>query len=264
MENLRWILIIVGVLILVGIVLFANPNRPSKPARPRKGAGKRRSRQRVEPVLDTPADEESGGKDGMQQQAIAGLDVGKSDADTPDGDGGPQVTDADYTGAAQSKTNQTSTDARAPGDKGSGQSPPGPGDDQIVTLYVVAIQRHPISGVELLDAALKAGLKFGAQDIFHRLPQGSEKPMFSMANLTAPGHFDRTSWNLFETQGVTLFMTLPGPTSALVAWDAMLATAERLGELLKAEVQDKQRQPLTRQSIAHQREAMRNFDRQKH
>lgn len=258
MEHLRWILIAVGVLILVGIILFANPNRPSKSTRPRKPGNRGRARRRVEPVLDTGTGGTSVNPDNMEQQPIAGLEA--SDAEpapdnTADSDtDNTEVTQADY--AAAPSDPPQAADA-APQETV-------PGADQIVTLYVVAHQRHPISGVELLDAALKAGLHFGEKDIFHRLPQGSDKPMFSMANLTAPGHFDRTAWNLFETQGVTLFMTLPGPTSALVAWDAMLATAERLAELLKAEVQDKQRQSLTRQSIAHQREAMRNYDRQKH
>lgn len=272
MEHLRWILIIVGLLILIGIVLFANPNRSLKPAKPRK----RSSRQRVEPVLGADSEPtQSASDDDMQQQPIAGLE--KAPARNVDGDAQPSVkntlqdkatsipdsdeaivTQADYDDAAKARS------VSAGAEKAQSQSEDVPGTDQIVTIYVVASQRHPISGVELLDAALKAGLHFGAQDIFHRLPQGSEKPMFSMANLTAPGYFDRTAWNLFETQGVTLFMTLPGSTSALVAWDSMLATAERLAELLKAEVQDKQRQPLTRQTIAHQREAMRAYDRQKH
>ncbi len=263
MEYLRWILIIAGVLILIGIVVFANPKRKAKPARPRKPGKHAASRKRVEPILDTETDavSEQDAVDAMQQQSITGLET--ADTNKPAEDASsvekeqPGVTHADYIDAGQT-TVQPPAEVQAKQPQA-----PVPGNDQIVNLYVVGRQRHPISGMELLDAALKAGLNFGAQDIFHRLPQGSEKPIFSMANLTAPGYFDRTAWNLFETQGVTLFMTLPGPTSALVAWDSMLATAERLAELLKAEVQDKQRQPLTRQSIAHQREAMRAFDRQK-
>ncbi len=273
MDNLRWILIVVGVLVLLGIVLFANPNRPVRSARARKPA-RPSAAKRVEPKLDVVAsDNQSPPGENMQQQAIAGLEAeppeqqqpgqqpaAQAGASEPVDRDAPEhtVSSAEYAAATRSVADTVATADDAP------LSDQVPGADQIVTLYVVARQRHPISGVELLDAALKAGLSFGAQDIFHRLPQGSDKPMFSMANLTAPGYFDRTAWNLFETQGVTLFMTLPGPTSALVAWDSMLATAERLAELLKAEVQDQQRQALTRQTIAHQREAMRSYDRQQH
>ncbi len=266
MEHLRWILIVAGVLILIGIILFANPNRRAKPARSRKSGRRNTAVRRVEPTLDSP-DTATDNLDGGEQQSIAGLDISAAQQ-SPDTEipltgndtvsSQPEITSPEFSDAASSES-QPSMESAGEIE----QSGAAPGDDQIVSLYVVGLQRHPISGVELLDAALKAGLSFGAQDIFHRLPEGSDKPLFSMANLTAPGHFDRTAWNLFETQGVTLFMTLPGPTSALVAWDSMLATAERLAELLKAEVQDKQRQVLTRQTIAHQREAMRAYDRQK-
>jgi len=47
------------------------------------------------------------------------------------------------------------------------------------------------------------------------LPEGSEKPVFSLANAAKPGHFERDEWNTFETSGVALFMTLPGPVNAL-------------------------------------------------
>src|SRR5690625_6414497 len=87
--------------------------------------------------------------------------------------------------------------------------------------------QQKISGSELLDAAIKAGLDFGEMNIFHRRQEGEKQPIFSMANLTAPGHFDPSQWNVFSTPGVTLFLVLPAPVSALDAWDAMLATEDR-------------------------------------
>jgi cell division protein ZipA len=62
---------------------------------------------------------------------------------------------------------------------------------------------------------------------------------------------------------VALFMALPGPVKALDAWDAMLATARRIGEILHAELLDNERSPFTRQREAQVREEMRNYDRQK-
>ena len=109
---------------------------------------------------------------------------------------------------------------------GTGATAPIP--DKIVTLYLRARDNHRIAGVDLLDAALKSGMVFGNQDIFHRQLEGDPRPVFSMADLTNPGTFDRQAWNTFETKGVTLFMTLPGPLSALDAWDAMLGTSRRL------------------------------------
>ncbi|MBS3743980.1 MAG: cell division protein ZipA, partial [Wenzhouxiangellaceae bacterium] len=132
---------------------------------------------------------------------------------------------------------------------------------RIVTLYVRARDDRQISGLSLLDAAIKAGLRFGEMKIFHRRHRGAARPVFSMANITRPGSFDPSAWNLFQTPGVTLFMTLPGPVSALDAWDAMLATGKRLAELLDADLMDDAQCLLTRQRTAQIREEMREFDR---
>ena len=56
-------------------------------------------------------------------------------------------------------------------------------------------------------------------------------------------------------------MTLPGPLSALDAWDSMLATARRMSEILNAEMLDEERSPFTRQREAQVREEMREYDR---
>jgi cell division protein ZipA len=132
---------------------------------------------------------------------------------------------------------------------------------KVVTLYLRARGDRLISGLTLLDSAIKAGLRFGEMKIFHRRHQGAGKPVFSMANITRPGTFDPSGWNLFETPGVTLFLTLPGPVSALDAWDAMLATSQRLSELLEADLMDDAQCLLTRQRISQIREEMREFDR---
>ena len=58
-------------------------------------------------------------------------------------------------------------------------------------------------------------------------------------------------------------MTLPGPLHALDAWDAMLAAARRIGDILFADLLDEQRNPFTRQREAQIREEMREYDRQK-
>lgn len=132
---------------------------------------------------------------------------------------------------------------------------------RIVTLYLRARGERLISGLSLLDAAIKAGLRFGEMKIFHRRHQGAPKPVFSMANIARPGSFDPSAWNLFETPGVTLFMALPGPVSGLDAWDAMLATGQRLSELLDADLMDDSQCLLTRQRIAQIREDLREYDR---
>ena len=57
-------------------------------------------------------------------------------------------------------------------------------------------------------------------------------------------------------------MTLPGPLPALDAWEMLLPTAQRLAELLDAQVLDEGRNALGRQRIAHIRDELRAWDRQ--
>jgi cell division protein ZipA len=137
--------------------------------------------------------------------------------------------------------------------------------ERVITLYVSARDAGTIGGPELVVAAEKAGLEFGARDIFHRLLDGNEAqgPVFSVANMLKPGSFDMSAINELHTPGVCFFMTLPGPVAALDGWDAMLAAAQRFAELLDAQVLDAQHNALGRQTIQHIRDELRAFDRKR-
>ncbi|TVS11236.1 MAG: cell division protein ZipA [Wenzhouxiangella sp.] len=231
-DNLRLILILLGLIILAAIVLFHRPKGQSQPNHARWRQDRR------EPSLgevDSETESSDQGPDGNKsprQPTFPALD-------REPGSGGP----AD-------PVRPRPTDSRAED------------AEKIVTVYVRRRDERRIGGSDLLDAALKAGLTFGEMSIFHRRHEGADKPVFSMANLTPPGHFDASTWNVFDTPGVAIFATLPGPVSALDTWDAMLATARRIAELLDAEVLDDATCLLTRQRIAQIREEMREFDRQ--
>jgi len=232
-STLRWILVIIGVAIVGAIFLFGNPEKKRKPKASRKEI--KDPHERREPTLDGHGAELQGREqelDGMDQPAGQGeLDIGAAEP--------------------------VSKPVRVP------RKPAGPPPDKIMTLFLLASDNRVINGAELLQATVSTGMEFGDMNIFHRLPEGSEKPVFSLANAAKPGHFERDEWNTFETSGVALFMTLPGPVNALDAWDAMLATARRIGEILHAELLDNERNPFTRQREAQVREEMRKYDRQK-
>ncbi len=135
--------------------------------------------------------------------------------------------------------------------------------ERIVTLFVASRGEDLMHGPNLVVAAEKAGLTFGDMGIFHRLVSGKPEagPIFSMANMVKPGNFDIRHIEELRTPGVSFFMTLPGPLSALDAWDAMLPTAQRLAELLEANVLDEERNALGRQRVAHLRDELRAWDR---
>lgn len=137
--------------------------------------------------------------------------------------------------------------------------------DRIVTLYVAARAGNQLNGPDLIVAAEKAGLVHGDKSVYHRLVDGRPElgPVFSVANMVKPGNFDLTRVQELRTPGILFFMTLPAPMPALDAWDAMLPTAQRMAELLDALVLDEERNALGRQRIAHIRDELRAYDRQR-
>jgi cell division protein ZipA len=146
-----------------------------------------------------------------------------------------------------------------------GSKAPAADFDKIVSLYVQGGEGQLIRGSDLVVAAEKAGLTFGAMNIFHRLVDGrpEQGPVFSVANMIKPGSFDLRALEALETPGLTFFMTLPGPLAGLDAWDTMLPAAQRMAELLDAQVLDDRRNTLGRQRIAHLRDELRAYDRKR-
>ncbi len=225
-------LILFGVVALVLIYLFGRPQRPGQGER---RAAKRANGERLEPTFGAPDD----GEPSQGELAIAGADSGER---------------ASTGGAGQAPASPRSTlGARS-----------GHPFERIVTLYVAARVGATLAGSDIVVAAEKAGLEFGDMGIFHRLVIGRkvDGPVFSMANMVKPGNFDMTRLDAVRTPGVTLFMTLPGPLPALDAWEMLLPTAQRLAELLDAQVLDEGRNALGRQRIAHIRDELRAWDRQ--
>lgn len=137
--------------------------------------------------------------------------------------------------------------------------------DKVVSLLLAARAGQFLQGPDLVVAAEKAGLIYGHRNIFHRMVDKNHEqgPIFSVANLVQPGIFDLRTIKELKTPGIHFFITLPGPSSALDAWDAMLPTAQRMAELLDAVVLDDQRNALGRQRISHIREELRTYDRQR-
>ncbi|HKL54388.1 MAG TPA: cell division protein ZipA [Wenzhouxiangellaceae bacterium] len=278
MENLRLILILIGLGVLAAIWLLHRPEGSS-----RKPGASRREDARREPFIGgvgssgrddvEPSDADSAEDGASSQPRQTTLPDLGSVADEPEQEMPGRTAQGSPTPAAE-PTRAARGDVpperewreSEPVREAAGSEAVAAGRDnavapKIVTLYVRARDDRSISGLSLLDAAIKAGLRFGEMKIFHRRHRGATRPVFSMANITRPGSFDPAGWNLFQTPGVTLFMTLPGPVSALDAWDAMLATGKRLAELLDADLMDDAQCLLTRQRIAQIREDMREFDR---
>lgn len=137
--------------------------------------------------------------------------------------------------------------------------------DKIVTLYVAARAGNMLHGPDIVVAAEKVGLTFGHMDVFHRLVEGHPErgPVFSVANIQNQGSFRMSEIQSLETPAIAFFLTLPAPMPALDSWEMMQPAAQRMAELLDGVLLDEQRNALGRQRIAHIREDMRQYDRER-
>jgi cell division protein ZipA len=238
-NELRILIAIVGVVIFALIWLFGKPKRP-KQGRRNPMLRESESGERIEPTFgDAELDESIGTAQGELNIDFATDELEKL---------GSAI-------AAKRVPAEPSKPLR-------GVRPEQP-IERIVTLFVASRAGDTMHGPNLVVAAEKAGLTFGDMGIFHRLISGKPEagPIFSMANMVKPGNFDMRHIEELHTPGVSFFMTLPGPLSALDAWDAMLPTAQRLAELLNANVLDEERNALGRQRVAHLRDELRAWDR---
>jgi cell division protein ZipA len=236
-NEIRIIIAVIGAIIFALIYFFG---RPRKPGQGRRTPWTRDNTDRVEPTFGEPTQPAHGELDVQLHEELERLGS-----------------------AIAAKRSEAQAEPATPKAPAVGVRPADQPVERIVTLFVAARDGETIGGSDLVVAAEKAGLAFGDMGIFHRLISGKPDagPVFSMANMIRPGSFDMRGIDQLHTPGVSFFMTLPGPLPALDAWDAMLPTAQRLAELLDANVLDEERNALGRQRIAHLRDELRAWDR---
>ena len=116
-----------------------------------------------------------------------------------------------------------------------------------------------LSGSNLLETLLQAGLRYGAMGIFHRHAQeeGEGPVLFSLANLVNPGTFDLKTISAVKTPGVTLFLNLNDVEDACAGFELMISTARTMAQSLKLNVLDESRSSITPQTIDHYRQRAR-------
>jgi cell division protein ZipA len=140
---------------------------------------------------------------------------------------------------------------------------PAPEPEEVLIINVMAHKGEMFKGPDLLDIVLKCGMRYGSMDIFHRSSDGKGEGtlLFSMANMVKPGTFDLDAMEEFETPGVSLFMTLPINADSMQSFDLMADTARAIADALNGELKDEQRSVMTRQTLEHCRQRIRDFER---
>ena len=225
MENLRWILLLAGMVVILAVYLvsYYQVGRRQQPAR--------RNSSRTPPVLE----------------------------EDPRESGEPDFTsdmDAELEQLGQIITADTPAVEEVVVEMPAEKPEPVAAADRVFTLFVEAPRGVPFRGPILFGALAAAKLEFGDMQIFHRIEMlnGEEKSLFSVANIREPGIFDLSAMEDFTSEGVVLFMQVPGSVDDVRAFDAMVESARILADNLDSRVCDATHSPLTNQAISHMRE----------
>lgn len=136
-------------------------------------------------------------------------------------------------------------------------------EPHVFVLNVVARQESGFAGSDVLQILLACDLRFGDMDFFHRHEQSAGRGpiQFSVANMLKPGVFDIDTMDTLYTRGLMFFVTLPGPEDMLKAFDYMYETAKTVAKNLDGDVLDETRSAVTRQSLEHTRQQIRELER---
>jgi cell division protein ZipA len=135
--------------------------------------------------------------------------------------------------------------------------------EEVFVINVLSKDKDGYSGAKLLEILLACDVRYGEMDIFHRseAKKSGGKHQFSVANLVEPGTFNLDGMRHMKTPGIAFFMRLPGPSNAMNAFDAMVETAECIVRNLGGEMRDEAKSVMTKQTVAHERERVREFER---
>jgi cell division protein ZipA len=136
-------------------------------------------------------------------------------------------------------------------------------DEAVFVINIMARDGKVIHGAILLQELSALGFKFGEMDIFHRHVDAAGKGpvIFSLANMVKPGTFDVDYMEQFQTPGVSLFMMIPCAGEASRNYNMMLNAAERIANGIDALLLDVSRNPLTPQTIQHDKAIILEFER---
>jgi cell division protein ZipA len=137
----------------------------------------------------------------------------------------------------------------------------GPSKDKILVLHVVAPRNRPFTGVALGAALRRAGLKLGEMSIYHYREDDAadREPLFSVANMVAPGTLTDENLSDMMTPGVTLFLQVHLCDRPQRAFEVLLETSHVLARDLGGRIMDAQQSTATNQTLAHMREDMNQW-----
>lgn len=130
--------------------------------------------------------------------------------------------------------------------------------DDVVALYLVAQRGSELKGEQILSATFATQLEYGQMNVFHR-KDANGKTLFSMTNMMEPGSFDIDRMHETTTRGIGLFIQLSLCDDPVKALDDMLICAHSLSSLLNTQLCDQNRQLLNESFTMALREKAKGF-----
>jgi len=140
-----------------------------------------------------------------------------------------------------------------------------PEPEEVFAAFVLAPEGAPFKGPALDKLFTACGLEYGDRDIYHRHEEvDTRSPVqFSVASAVEPGTFKPSELEALETAGISFFMSLPGPSDPLKAYNYMIETAQAVARNLGGELKDERRSVMTSQTIEHGRQRIREYERKR-
>ena len=119
--------------------------------------------------------------------------------------------------------------------------------DDLIIMHVRAKTAY-FNGTELLQVINHQQLKFGDMNIYHAYDE-NDSVIFSMSNMVQPGHFEPDNISEMRTPGVILFMQLSLVNDPEEAFARMNHCAETLARELDGKLTAANQQIITDQTI---------------
>lgn len=243
MNELRWILLGVGILVIAGIYFFDVIKR------------KRSIRSRVEKYP------------GFNHDSVSTPNINPKKDKNIDVSG---ALEAFNSYLRQAKTASTSEDGKEmhesiatdfdegidSGDKEKPSKHDVP-EQKIMVIYIIAQSVPRFYGNDILDAMKTVDMQYGDMKIFHYHgpdKNHSNRALFSVANIHEPGIFNLDKIDSFVTDGLAMFMCLPAEIGGDIAFEIMYDAAQNLAHLLGGELKTAEKFPLDNEQLAKMRD----------
>lgn len=136
-----------------------------------------------------------------------------------------------------------------------------PVQDYII-IHIQTEEGLPMQGSSLLPLLLTLGFKYSDEGFFnrHEDASGQGPVLFRLANMFNPGTFDIDNMEQFQTEGVSLFMTLPCAGDSLPSFNMLHSAAKKIADEFSARILDHNREELDVSTVRQYVEKIREFD----